>query len=149
MWTPFVIKIVKPGDARGWIGFGCFLLVLVVLSMILLDRALLESDAFLILATAIVITGWVNGPVGWAYQATKGGGDAADANARIAEAATGASVSRGSEEDPMPVHVVNEPSEPVPTESVETEPQPVEVINTEETPVQTEDVATKPPKKGK
>lgn len=83
------IKIVKPTDARGWIGFGCFVLVLVILAMIALMPQLLENDAFLILATAIVVTGWVNGPVGWAYQATKGGGEAAESSARIAEKAAG------------------------------------------------------------
>lgn len=82
------IKTVKPSDARGWIGLGCFILVIIILSMIAVDKSLLEIDAFLILATAIVITGWVNGPVGWAYQATKGGGELAESNARIAEKAT-------------------------------------------------------------
>lgn len=86
------ITIVKPGDARGWIGLGCWLLVILILGMILFDRKLLDSDAFLILATAIVITGWVNGPVGWAYQATKGGGEAAESSARIAEQAAAAAV---------------------------------------------------------
>ena len=59
--------------------------------MIMVKPSLLENDAFLILATAIVVTGWVNGPVGWAYQATKGGGEAAESSARIAEAAAGLS----------------------------------------------------------
>lgn len=81
------ITFVKPSDARGWIGFGSYSLVLVVLAMIAFDKALLKEDAFLILATALVITGWVNGPIGWAYQATQGGGAAADSNARIAERA--------------------------------------------------------------
>jgi len=113
MTFPLVVKIVKPGDARGWIGFGCFVLVLVILSMILVDRTLLESDAFLILATAIVITGWVNGPVGWAYQATKGGGEAADSNARIAEAAAGVPERQQPEPaEPQQVIVANPPDEP-------------------------------------
>lgn len=86
---PITIRVVKPTDARGWIGLGCFLLVLVILAMIGLMPKLLENDAFLILATAIVVTGWVNGPVGWAYQATKGGGEAAESSARIAEKVAG------------------------------------------------------------
>jgi hypothetical protein len=76
-------------DARGWIAIGCYSLVVVVLAMILFDRKLLDSDAFLILATAIVITGWNGGPVGWAYQATKGGGEQAESSARIAESVAG------------------------------------------------------------
>ena len=92
MKLPIVIKIISPGDARGWIGFGCFSLAVFVLAMAFLDRALLDNNAFLVLATAIVITGWVNGPVGWAYQATKGGGEAAESSARIAEQAATAAI---------------------------------------------------------
>jgi hypothetical protein len=82
----------KPTDARGWIGAGCFILVLVVFAMVAKWPQLLDNDAFLVLATAIVITGWVNGPVGWAYQATKSGGDAAESAARIAEQAAAAAL---------------------------------------------------------
>lgn len=80
-----IIRLVytRPTDARGWIGLGCFLLTVLIFAMIGIDRTLLDKDAFLILATAIVITGWVNGPVGWAYQATKGGGELADQNAAL------------------------------------------------------------------
>lgn len=79
-------------DARGWIGLGCFVLVCVVLGMIAMDKTLLDNNAFLVLATAIVITGWANGPVGWAYQATKSGGEMAESSARIAEQAATAAV---------------------------------------------------------
>lgn len=85
------ITFVRPNDARGWIGFGCFILVIVILAMIAIDKTLLKEDAFLIIATAIIITGWNGGPVGWAYQATKGGGEAAESSARIAEKAAGVS----------------------------------------------------------
>jgi hypothetical protein len=85
------MKIETP-DARGWIGAGCFVLVLIVLGMIAIDKSLLDNNAFLVLATAIVITGWANGPVGWAYQATKSGGEMAESSARIAEQAATAAV---------------------------------------------------------
>jgi hypothetical protein len=88
------IKVVSPGDARGWISVGCFMLAVFVLSMAFLDKALLDNNAFLVLATAIVITGWVNGPVGWAFQATKGGGEAAESSARIAEQAATTAIPR-------------------------------------------------------
>lgn len=77
------IKVVRPTDGRGWIGLGSFALVLVVLAMIWLDKQLLKDDFFKVIATAIVLTAWINGPVGWAFQATKGGGELADSNARI------------------------------------------------------------------
>jgi hypothetical protein len=67
-------------DSRGWIAIGSFALVIVVFLLIAWDRTLLQSDAFLVLAAAIVLNGWVQGPVGWAYQATKGGGELAEQN---------------------------------------------------------------------
>lgn len=86
------VYVVKPNDSRGWIGLGCYGLVLVILAMIAVDKSLLENNAFLVLATAIVITGWNQGPVGWAFQATKSGGEAAESSARIAEEAATAAI---------------------------------------------------------
>jgi cytochrome bd-type quinol oxidase subunit 1 len=88
----FTITVVKPTDARGWIGLGSFLLTVAVLVMVAIDKTLLHEQAFLVLATAIIVTGWINGPVGWAYQATKGGGEAAESSARIAEKAAAAAI---------------------------------------------------------
>lgn len=86
-------------DARGWIGLGCFALVIFVLVMIWVDRSLLKDDFFKVIATAIVLTSWTNGPVGWAYQATKGGGELAERNANtLARQAQDAS---GKEDDPV------------------------------------------------
>jgi hypothetical protein len=119
MSRPWIrIYYTHPKDARGWIALGCFLLVLTILAMILWKDSLLESDAFLILATAIVITGWVQGPVGWAYQATKGGGEAAESSARIAEKAAEAAVKAvegptGSADDPYAVEGADIGSKPV------------------------------------
>lgn len=114
----FRLYVITPGDARGWIAFGCYSLVMVVLGMILIQPSLLDNDAFLILATAIVITGWVNGPVGWAYQATKGGGEAAESSARIAEKAAEAAVGAaagpaGTEDDPIVIEGAPAGSKPV------------------------------------
>jgi hypothetical protein len=88
---PIVIRprIVSPGDARGWIGLGTFALVLILLWMMWSDKNLLNNDFFKVIATAIILTGWNQGPVGWAYQATKGGGELAESSARIAENAAG------------------------------------------------------------
>lgn len=88
MRFPVVIRA-APGDARGWIGLGCYVLVVVVLAMIWADKDLMKDDFFKLVGTAIILTAWINGPVGWAYQATKGGGEAAESSARIAEAAAG------------------------------------------------------------
>lgn len=91
-------------DARGWVGLACFFLVIMVLWMIAAFPALRNDEFFKLIATAIIITAWVNGPVGWAYQATKGGGELADKNAAIVEQA--AAAANGNE--PKEVKVVNE-----------------------------------------
>jgi hypothetical protein len=100
-------------DARGWISLGCYLLVLVLLGMMWADKDLLRDDFFKVIATAIILTGWNGGPVGWAFQATKGGGEAAESSARIAENVAGLPTKPSIE--PQPVTVVNPPSDPIPT----------------------------------
>lgn len=84
MKLPIVIRvsIAKP-DGRGWISIACFALVLIVLGMMWIDKALLRDDFFKTIATALIITAWLNGPVGWAFQATKAGGELADANKEL------------------------------------------------------------------
>ncbi len=109
-----MIRLLERLDARAYIALGSFLLVLAVFAMILWERSLLDSDAFLILATAIVITGWVQGPVGWAYQATKNGGELAERNAQIL----------GDQADkPRKVQIDQPRGEPIPTTSVDDEAQ--------------------------
>ena len=94
MTFPIIIRphVVKPMDARGWIGLGCYSLTIILLVMIWVDRTLLRDDFFKVIATAIILTGWNNGPVGWAYQSTKTGSEAAESSARIAEQAASAAL---------------------------------------------------------
>ncbi|HET7255618.1 MAG TPA: hypothetical protein VFJ46_17815 [Xanthobacteraceae bacterium] len=96
-------------DARGWIGISVFALTIMVLWMIAAFPELRNDEFFKVLATAIVLTGYVGGPVAWAYQATKQGGELADRAASLAETATTSPLT------PQPVKVVNPPAEPVPT----------------------------------
>lgn len=86
------IVFVHPNDARGWIGLGVYVLVIVLLGMMWSDKALLKDDFFKTIATLIIGTGFINGPVGWAYQATQAGGKLAESSARIAEQAATAAV---------------------------------------------------------
>jgi hypothetical protein len=80
---PLIVTFSKPADGRGWVGCACFALTLIILLMIWEDRALLHDDFFKVIATAIILTAWNNGPVGWAYQATKSGGELAAGNAAL------------------------------------------------------------------
>jgi hypothetical protein len=112
---PFIrLYVVKPADARGWIGLGSYILVLLVLGLMWSDKSLLRDDFFKVIATAIILTGWNQGPVGWAYQATKGGGELADKNADIVKARS--AMDAGA---PMPVKVENASDDPVPVESTQ------------------------------
>lgn len=99
MKFPLTINIVAPHDARGWIGAGCYVLVLILLGMMWSDKGLLRDDFFKVIATAIILIGWNNGPVGWAYQATKTGGEAAESSARIAEQVAAKAASGGKVDD--------------------------------------------------
>lgn len=113
MKFPIVIVIrAAPGDARSWIGLGSYALVLVVLGMMWADKTLLNNDFFKVIATALILNSWVQGPVGWAYQATKGGGEAAESSARIAETVTGVSTRPKPDAPPQEVIVANPPDAP-------------------------------------
>jgi hypothetical protein len=93
MKSPIIIRIaiVRP-DGRGWVGVACFALVLITLAMMWFDRTLLRDDFFKTISTALIITAWLNGPVGWAYQSTKAGNEASASSARIAEQAASAAI---------------------------------------------------------
>lgn len=104
------VTIVKPHDARGWIGLGVYVLVIILLCMMWADKALLKDDFFKTIATLIIGTGFINGPVGWAYQATKAGGEMAESSQRIAEEAAkrlGPNGSDGGSVDDMQVDAEN------------------------------------------
>ena len=72
-------------DARGWIGVSVFLLTVMVLWMVAAFPELRHDEFFKVLATAIVLTGFIQGVVGWAYTATKQGGELAERAATLVE----------------------------------------------------------------
>lgn len=77
-------------DSRGWIGIGEFALTLIVLGMMAADKALLKDDFFKTIAT-LIIGAFIKDIVGWAYSATKSGGELAAGNAAIVAQQAGAS----------------------------------------------------------
>lgn len=72
-------------DARGWIGIGAFLLAIIVLLLLAFVPDLRKDTGFMTLATLVVGTGFIGGPVSWAYTASKTGGELAARNADIVE----------------------------------------------------------------
>lgn len=93
-------------DARGWIGISVFALVLVILLMIALSADLRQDEFFKTVAT-LLVGAFIKDVVGWAYTATKQGGELAERNQALVEHAANAPVA--------PPPVPQSPSEPVPT----------------------------------
>ena len=71
-------------DARGWIGIGIFLLTVAVLVLFAAVPALRKDEFFQTIAT-LIVGAYIKDVVGWAYSATKSGGELALANSRIIE----------------------------------------------------------------
>lgn len=72
-------------DARGWIGIGVFLLTCAIFAMTAAIPALRENEYFKTLGT-LVVGAFIKDVVGWAYAATKAGGELAQRNADLVEA---------------------------------------------------------------
>lgn len=104
-------KIFWP-DARGWIGLGVFGLTVMLLLM-MKDRGLREDEFFQTIATVIISNGLM-AVVAWAYSATKGGGEVAEANASVAKALADKATVTPANGEPLPVEVNQPLDKPVP-----------------------------------
>lgn len=71
-------------DARGVIGIGIYLLVLMVFAL-MAWKAELRQDEFFKTVSALIVGAFIKDVVAWAYSATKGGGELAERNASIVE----------------------------------------------------------------
>lgn len=60
-----------PTDFRGWLGFGLFLQSTMLFALIAAVPDLRESQGFLTLASAVIVTGWIGGAAAFAYAAGK------------------------------------------------------------------------------
>ncbi len=78
-------------DSRGWVGISVFATSVMLLWM-MKDPELRDDEFFQTIATLVIGTGFVGGLVSWAFAATKGGGEAAESSARIAEEAATAAL---------------------------------------------------------
>ena len=82
---------VLPNDFRGWLGFGLFVQSTFLFSVIAIIPKLQESQGFMTLASAVIVTGWVGGAAAFAYSAGKSGAERSDqlsSALRLAEAST-------------------------------------------------------------
>jgi hypothetical protein len=96
--------------ARDWIGLGSFILTAIVLYMIAEYPKLREDEFFQTIATLIIGTGFINGPVSWAFGATKAGGELAETNAALVKTQAEKAAA-----EPQKVTVENTDKDPVPT----------------------------------
>ena len=69
-------------DSRGIIGGGVYLLVLMVFALMAWFPELRKDEFFKTVST-LIVGAFIKDVVGWAYQATKGGGELAERNAQI------------------------------------------------------------------
>lgn len=119
-------------DARGWIGLSVFILTVMVLWMMVAFPDLRQDEFFKVIATAIVLTGFIQGVVGWAYTATKQGGELADRNASMVEQVAQTTANTAAENRPQEVIVANtvdNPAKVEETKSDDGELSPEERIN--------------------
>lgn len=60
-----------PTDFRGWLGFGLFVQSTMLFILIAAIPDIRESQGFLTLASAVIVTGWIGGAAAFAYAAGK------------------------------------------------------------------------------
>jgi hypothetical protein len=62
-------------DTRGWVALGLFLLTGYVLHLLAKYPALASTQLFIVLATAIVVSGLIGGVVAYLFGTSKSSGD--------------------------------------------------------------------------
>jgi len=60
-----------PRDFQGWLGLGLFVQSSMLFGLIAATPDLRESQGFLTLASAVIVTGWIGGAAAFAYAAGK------------------------------------------------------------------------------
>ena len=60
-----------PRDFQGWLGLGLFVQSSMLFGLIAAIPDLRESQGFLTLASAVIVTGWIGGAAAFAYAAGK------------------------------------------------------------------------------
>lgn len=66
-----LIQRMVPADFRSWLGLGLFLQSTFLFALIAAIPDLRESQGFLTLASAVIVTGWIGGAAAFAYAAGK------------------------------------------------------------------------------
>lgn len=67
-------------DARGWIGIGTFVLLLIMMAMLMVEPSLRQDEFFKTIG-ALIAGAFLKDVVGWGFSSTKAGGEIAVKNA--------------------------------------------------------------------
>jgi hypothetical protein len=107
---------VLPSDFRGWLAFGLFIQSSSLFGLMWYSRDLTQSQGFMTLASAVIVTGWVGGVVAFAYSAGKQQGEASALAKQAMDMAQNASG-----ETPRTVTIDQPADQPIPTTDVPAE----------------------------
>ncbi len=121
-------------DARGWIGLGSFTLTVLVLVMVWTDSDIRGDEFFKVLAT-LIVGGFVKDVLGWAYQATKSGGELADKNAAIVHEQATASATAATTLAAVTAAALPEPGKPTEVKVVNPPDDPANVTDAHAAPL--------------
>ncbi len=100
-------------DGRGLVGVATFTLTCAVLYVYHTDQTLRDDDFFKTVATAIVITGFVNAIVGWAFGDTARSAKSTENTGKFADAMTEMARTGRDDDKPLKTEIVNPPTTPV------------------------------------
>lgn len=70
-----MVRTFLPTEFRGWIALGLFVQSSALFALMAVSTELLESQGFMTLASAVIVTAWVGAAVGYAYQMGKESGE--------------------------------------------------------------------------
>ena len=64
-----------PNNFQGWLALAVFVQSSALFILMAIDHQLLDSQGFMTLASAVIVTGWVGAVIGFAFTAGKAAGE--------------------------------------------------------------------------
>ncbi|WP_311271026.1 hypothetical protein [Sphingobium sp. WCS2017Hpa-17] len=72
-----MIREQTPNSFQGWLALGVFAQTTMLFGLMAIHKDLLDSQGFMTLASAVIVTAWVGAIIGAAFQAGKTAGEQA------------------------------------------------------------------------
>jgi hypothetical protein len=70
-----MIRERAPNSFQGWLALGVFIQTSLLFGLMAIHKDLLDSQGFMTLASAVIVTAWVGAIIGAAFQAGKTAGE--------------------------------------------------------------------------